>query len=159
MRFNAYLMCFILGVAALTSGCATMQIQTNRPDAIIYLDGREVGIGQAKVSAMGLPKTSVLRAEADGEVVTQSVSREFTLVTALLMPITYATSALWGWQYPNSTVIRFTEKPAEGWDGHGDDLWGQPLHATAKVMRSPAASSEKLKPAGADPWAQPLTAD
>ncbi len=155
MRFNHTLTAWLLVSAVLASGCSTMSVHTNRADAEIYLDGRLIGVGHAKVKSMGLPNTAVIRAEHEGEVVSKSVNRKFTLATALMMPFSYFTSAIWGWQYPDSVFIRFDDRAsrAHQWGDSEGDAWSKPIRASADVTQTNTAETQRS--AVTDLWGEP----
>lgn len=105
------------------SGCAKSVIVTRDPRARIYVDGEFKGIGEAKLTKQGLPHTAqVVVKTRDGRRTRMTIKREFTWRTALGI-LLYGTGLIWGWEYPDSTIVDLPEAPPVV-DGHA--RWDRP---------------------------------
>ena len=163
-------------VAFLATGCGTMHIRTNQENADIYLDGKYLGTGSAKISSMGTPKTSVVRVEHKGQVAERRVKREFTVKTVLFGLFSYGTGLFWAWDFPDEVFVHMEKAPKEvigGWgEPLGGDSWSQPMYkakpqtkkpkqetkeveSTAKQKKEPA-SNVGSKTGTPDPWKKPI---
>ena len=147
----------ITAVAVLAVGCRTMVVKTNHPDAAIYVDEELVGYGEAKVRAMGTPKSSVVKVVHNGQSVERKIKRTFTVKTAVAGLFTYGTGFFWGWEYPEAMTIRLELHPEnQGWATGlttGSNPWTTPMYQT-----SDDGASDTPNGSAADPWSSPLNA-
>ena len=119
----------LVGFAALSIGCGTMNVKTNHPDAQIFLDGEYLGTGEVEVRSMGTPKTSTLTVVHNGQTAERTIRRSFTATTLVAGFFTYASGWIWGWEYPNEVVVELKLEEQKGWSAYHQqarDPWGTP---------------------------------
>ena len=120
--------------ACLFFGCATTKIISGDPNAEIYMDDLNIGVGEATVDRVGPYRHVQLEARKGGRVLgKQSMSRSFTFKTVLWGICSYYTGFYWGWYYPESVQIpilaadKDTQKSNSLWSDPGQSVWMRPL--------------------------------
>ncbi len=129
-RFYFLFACFLL-----LAGCGSTKIISQDARADIYVDDRWIGLGEGKVSRVGPPKTVLLKAKREGEIVgTTTMSRSFSFKTVLWAMVSYYSGFYWAWYYPALIVIpvdlsatgtKIIRKSA--WSDSSQSIWMQPL--------------------------------
>lgn len=115
--------------ASVLAGCAHTRIETNDPQARIYVDGELLGRGSAEVDdPMGFPGQMVVEVRTASHKVERVVEREFTLTTFVVGLFTYCTGWLWAWEYPDTVVVMLPEAQRSSGDAAGErgSSWDEP---------------------------------
>lgn len=130
MRKPAYL---LLAGSLVLAGCGSTRILSQCADCDIYMDGRYLGQGSAKVASMGPPRTALLEARKGEQVVgSASMKRSIEVTTVLLGMCSYFTALYWGQYYPDYVYIPVPQATAAKSTGWGSPLqqgsgWDQPI--------------------------------
>src|SRR5436190_17056546 len=107
------LMAALLASAMTAVGCGSTQILTTEPTARIFVDGRSLGEGQARIDRRGTPGSArVVVKTADGREHASTIERSFTGTTLLAGLFTYGICLLACWEYPETVFIPLPPAPA-----------------------------------------------
>jgi hypothetical protein len=144
--------------ALVLQGCAAALVQTNEPDAAIYVDGRRIRPDGKVPHSVGPPHTArVLVIAKDGRRARATVSRRPWLALSM------AAYGIWPcllvcWNYPSPTIVplpprearsSWDDAPGEsGWDRAPGAAWaGEPTPpATPPATATPTATSTPAEP-------------
>ncbi len=122
----------LVAAGLLLSGCGTVRVVTNDPEARIHVDGVAEGKGEARVNRWGAPRSvEVLVKAPDGRTARAEMSRSFRWSTFFLGFITYGVCWIACWGFPEELSVPLPAAPA-----------------------SPGSTWEPA-PAARDPWSQP----
>ena len=95
--------------------CGTTHIRTDDPRALIYVDGRLAGRGQAEMTRRGTPGSSTIDVVApDGRRGHLSLSRSFTATTLVAGLLTDLIGLAVAWELPESVYVPLPP-PEAGW--------------------------------------------
>lgn len=117
----------------LLAGCGSTRILSECNDCDIYMDGRYIGQGSAKVSSMGTPHTAHLEARKGEQVLgSADMKRSIEVSTVVLGCFSYFTALYWGQYYPDYVYIPVPQATAAKTTGWGSPLqqgsgWDSPL--------------------------------
>ena len=142
-----------LCVAAISCavGCGATTIRTNDRNAAIYVNGKEVGKGQARIARRGGPAAIEIRVQSkDGTEVTQVVKREFSPALGFLI--------LWGWAFPPEVKVELPNVIKSGWSKGGDPWERPPEGWQPSAGAEKPATGEWGDPNAAEPATQPSSA-
>lgn len=115
----------------LALGCGSTRIMANDKNATIFVNGVQVGTGQAKIPRRGGPAAMEVRAETpDGREARTVIKRRFAPIYAIII--------LWGWAYPGEVNLELPPPPERyGWDAE-QDPWARPPAGWRPASEDPA---------------------
>ncbi len=123
----------LLLAAGLLSGCGTVRVFTNDPEARIHVDGVVEGKGEAKVNRWGFPRSVEVEVKApDGRTARAEMKRSFRWGTFLLGWITYGVCWIACWGFPEELAVPLAAKaatparPGSVWEPAAKDPWMEP---------------------------------
>lgn len=120
----------LLAASLALSGCGTVRVVTNDPEARIHVDGVVEGRGEAKVNRWGFPRSAEVVVKApDGRTARAEMKRSFRWATFFLGWITYGICWIACWGYPEELAVPLEARPAtprSDWEPGGRDLWMEP---------------------------------
>ena len=127
---------------AVASGCAVLgtKIVTDEPEALIWVDGRYAGRGEARIRQIGPPHTGrILVTVPDGRRGRAIVQREFTSRTLDSGIRSLGICLAFCWEYPREIKVDLPPpQPRSGWaiepekdpwllaPGAGPSAWDEP---------------------------------
>ena len=120
----------LLATGLALSGCGTVRVATNDPEARIHVDGVVEGRGEAKMNRWGFPRSvEVVVKAADGRTARAEMKRSFRWATFFLGWITYGICWIACWGFPEELIVPLEAKPAKpgsDWAPAAKDPWMEP---------------------------------
>jgi hypothetical protein len=135
----------LLAAGLALSGCGTVRVATNDPEARIHVDGVVEGRGEAKVNRWGIPRSVEVVVKApDGRTARAEMKRSFRWSTFFLGWITYGICWIACWGFPEELIVPLEARPAKatsGWEpAAGEparDPWMEPPPGWEKPAPAP----------------------
>jgi hypothetical protein len=120
----------LIALLTLVTACGHTIIRSDSPGAKIYLDGELLGKGEVDIKRTGLPGSAEIKVKHNGQTVSRTISRKFTLSTLFTGFFSLYTGWIWGWQYPEEVYIRAPgsiERTCSLWDRGCSSPWDRGL--------------------------------
>jgi len=117
----------LLAAGLVLSGCGTVRVSTDDPEARIHVDGALEGRGEAKVNRWGPPRSVEVVVKApDGRTARAEMKRSFRWETFFLGWITWGICWIACWGFPEELTVPLEAKPRPGWEPAARDPWMEP---------------------------------